>query len=336
MRARKIYLVAVVPFVLAPCMTAQEQWPTKDWPRSTPEVVGIDVAPLKALDADIAAGKYDYVDSMLVIRCGRVVYERFYRHDYDRIYGGRTWLDQDPKGPYNYFNPDWHPYYRRGDLHTMQSVTKTVTSAVFGVAMARKELPDLDTPILRFFDVKTVTNLDDRKRRITLRHLLTMTAGFDWNEDLPYGDRNNSCDQMEATTDWVKFVIDRPMAHEPGAVFVYSSGVSQLLSYIFTKVTGQDIEKYAAKHLFKPLGIDHYYWKRSPTRLIDTEGGLYLRPQDLAKLGLLYLKNGVWDGRQILAPDWVKESLSPSVTVARGGTKYGYQCDPHRPYHKSR
>ncbi len=335
MRIRNIASAAFVVFISAPCAAAQNHWPTKGWSASTPPVVGLDPGSLAAFDADLANGKYGYVDSMLVIRCGRAVYDRSYPHDYDRIYGERAKtagpLNHDPTGPYNYFNPDWHPYYRGGDLHTLQSVTKTVTSVTIGVAMARNEFPGLDTPILRFFDTTKVENLDDRKRRISLRDLLTMTAGLDWNEDLPYSDAGNSADQMEASADWVQFVIDRPMAHEPGTVFAYSSGVSQLLSHIFKRATGKDIDEYAAQHLFKPLGIEHYYWKRTPPGLADTEGGLYLRPQDLAKIGYLFLKGGVWDGKQIVGTDWVKASVASSVAQAlhdphvQGWRKYGFQ-----------
>jgi CubicO group peptidase (beta-lactamase class C family) len=284
---------------------------------------------LAALDQDIAGGKHGYVDSLLVIRRGKAVYERTYRHDYDRIYGElakiRGPLNPDPKGQFNYYNPDWHPYYRRGDLHTLQSVTKTVTSILIGVAASRKEFTDIDAPVLRFFDASKVANVDNRKRRLTLRHLLTMTAGLEWNEDVPYSDPNNTAMQMEASDDWVRFAIDRPMAHEPGTVFAYSSGASELLSHVFKKVTGRDIDDYARQHLFKPLGITRYYWKRTPTGLADTEGGLYLRPQDLAKIGYLYLMNGIWDGKQILQADWIKASVSPAVSEARGGMKYGFK-----------
>jgi CubicO group peptidase (beta-lactamase class C family) len=267
---------------------------------------------------------------MLVIRHGKIAYDRSYKHDYDGIYAREAAAPgplnaHDPSGPYNYFNPWWHPFYRRGDLHTMQSVTKTVTSVVIGAATARKEFPPLDTPIMKFFDAAKVANLDDRKRRITIRHLLTMTAGLDWNEDLPYADPNNAASLMEASFDWVQFTIGRPMAQEPGAAFKYSSGATQLLSHIFRTATGKDVEEYAERHLFAPLGIERYFWKRSPSGLIDTEGGLYLKPHDAAKIAYLFLRNGVWDGKPIVHPDWVQASLAPSVTVSPDGVKYGFK-----------
>jgi len=184
-------------------------------------------------------------------------------------------------------------------LHTLQSVTKTVTSVIIGAATARGEFHELSTPVLKFFDESQVANIDERKRPVTLRHLLTMTGGFDWNEGLPYNDPNNTCSLMEASFDWVKFAIDRKMAREPGAVFNYNSGETQLLSHVFRVATGRDIEEYAAEHLFSPLGIERYFWKRSPAGPVDTEGGLYLNPRDMAKIAYLYLRKGVWRGRPV-------------------------------------
>jgi len=168
-----------------------------------------------------------------------------------------------------------------------------------------------------------VKNVDDRKRRITLQHVLTMTTGLDWNEEVAYDDPKNDSSLMEATDDWVQYVIDRPMAQEPGKVFNYSSGVSELLAYIFQKETGQDVEKYGEKYLFTPLGMEHY-WKRTPMGVVDTEGGLFLRTTDLAKIGYFYLHDGMWDGEQIVSKDWVKQSLTPFID-AEEGFKYGFK-----------
>lgn len=320
MRIRRTALILAV--IVVHSLSAQ-------WPTASPRDVGLDAKVLAAFDAEIAAGKYGNVDSMLVIRHGKIAYDRTYKHDYDRIYAAEARTTSalnahDPAGPYNYFNPWWHPYYRRGELHTMQSVTKTITSVVIGVATARNEFPALDTTVLKFFDGAKVANVDDRKRRMTIRHLLTMTAGFDWNEDLPYSDPNNSASVMEASFDWERCTIERPMAQEPGSVFRYNSGATQLLSHIFRVATGKDIEEYAHQHLFTPLGITQYYWKRAPSGLPDTEGGLYLRAHDLAKIVYLFLKKGVWDGKVVVTPEWVEASVAPSTTVS-GGTKYGYK-----------
>ena len=315
----------VILFVLLCVGAAQAQH--GDWPTATPKSVGIDDKALAAFDAEIASGKFGNIDGLTIIRHGKLVFERRYPHDYDKIYGEdakkQSPLDaHDPSGPYNYYNSWWHPWYQRGELHTLQSVSKTITSIIIGVARTRGDFPDIDTPVMKYFDESKVANVDDRKRRMTIRHLLTMSAGLDWNEGLPYSDPKNTGSQMEAANDWVEYTINRPMAFEPGKTYAYNSGATQILAYVFRVATGMDIEEYAVRHLFTPLGIKQYFWKRSPSGLVDAEGGIYLRPRDVAKLWYLFLKGGKWDGKQIVSPGWVKDSLTPHMTVSPNA-KYG-------------
>ncbi len=323
--------VAALP-IAAAAANAQASSPTKGWPTTTPRAVGLNAAVLDSIDAEITSGRYGYVDRMLVIRRGRIAYDKSYQHDYDRVYGdsarARGPLNaHDLTGPYNYYAAWWHPYYQRGDLHTLQSVTKTITSVVIGTAVTRGEFPSLDTPMLSFFDTTKIQNIDDRKRRITIRHLLTMTDGFDWRENLPYTDPKNTTVAMEGSYDWIKFTLDQPMAREPGELWNYNSGASQLLAHIFRRATQTDIEEYAARHLFAPLGIERWFWKRTPAGLVDTEGGLYLEARDLAKIWYLFVKNGTWDGKQVLSPDWVRSSVAPAKAVASApnAPRYGYK-----------
>ncbi|MGB8475582.1 MAG: serine hydrolase [Candidatus Acidiferrum sp.] len=330
--AREIAAAAVFGLLAQGCICAgafaQDKGAAKDWPTGAPKEFGIDAGKLAAFDADIVAGKYGLVDSMLVLRCGTSVYEKSYSHDYGQIYGERAKkqgpLNHDPQGQYNYFNPAFHPFYQGSGMHTMQSVTKTMTSVTIGIARTLDDFTaSLDTPVVKYFDAKKIANLDARKKRMTIRDLLTMTAGLEWHEDLPYDDPKNSADLMEASHDWAQYVIDQPMAEEPGKVFVYNSGATELLAQIFKKVTGKEIDDYAQDHLFKPLGMQ-FYWKHSPTGLPDTEGGLYLSPHDLAKIGQLYLKGGMWQGKEIVSSYWIKESMEPHVAVPGGDWKYGY------------
>jgi len=307
-------------------------FPGASWPTATPASMGVNAAVLDSLDQEISAGRYGYVDRMLVIRGGRAIADKRYTQDYDRIYGDSSRVRNalvlhDPTGSYNYFNPWWHPFYRRGDLHTLQSVTKTITSVVVGVARQRGEFPSLDTPVLTFFDTTKVKAIDARKRRLTIRHLLTMTGGFAWNENLPYIDPNNTTIQLEGAYDWEQFTIDQPMAREPGAQFNYNSGETILLSHIFKRATGLDVEEYAARHLFAPLGITRWFWKRTPSGLVDTEGGLYLEATDLARIWYLFLRGGSWEGRQVVSAEWVKESTAPAVSVGPAPTasRYGFK-----------
>jgi CubicO group peptidase (beta-lactamase class C family) len=321
-----VILLAAGPRV---AINTTETWPTKGWPKGTPASVGLDEAVLASLDADLADGKYMLVDSFQVFRCGTEVFARKYQHDYGRIYGKEAKtkgpLNARLTGRYNYFDPDWHPFYHGTDMHTMQSVSKSVTSAIFGVAITRGDFKSgLNTLVLKYFDVATVKNVDDRKRRMTLKDVLTMTTGLNWNEqNVAYDDPRSDSSLMEATDDWVRYAIDKPMAEEPGRIFNYSSGATELLAYIFQKETGQDIDAYGQKYLFAPLGIEHH-WKHSYLGVVDTEGGLYLNGEDLAKIGYLYLHDGVWAGKQIISKDWVRESLTPYVH-AEGNFQYGFQ-----------
>lgn len=164
-------------------------WPTKGWATASPASVGLDEQVLRKLDKDMASGTYSQmVDSFAVFRCGKKVFERTYSHDYAKIYaqeaGQRGAYNMRLTGRYNYFDPYWHPYYHGTDLHSMQSVTKTVTSVIIGAAIERGDFKaGLDTPVLKYFDTSKVKSVDDRKRRMTLRDLLTMTAGLDWHDE---------------------------------------------------------------------------------------------------------------------------------------------------------
>ena len=218
--------------------------------------------------------------------------DKRYTHDYDRIFGDSSrarnaLVIHDPTGSYNYFNPWWHPYYRRGDLHSLQSVTKTITSVVIGAAVQRGEFPSIDTPVLTFFDTTQVKAIDANKRRLTIRHLLTMTGGFDWNENLPYIDPNNTAIQLEGSYDWVRFTIDRPMEEQPpGTRFNYNSGETVLLAHIFRQATGIDIEEYAARHLF--------------------------------------VRGGSWNGQPVVSSDWVRASTAPAIRLGTSPTSASY------------
>jgi len=304
-------------------------WPTQGWPAAAPASVGLDEQVLEALDEDIAHGKYGLVDSYQVFRCGDEVFSRKYSHDYAKLYSKEAKtkgpLNARLTGRYNYFDPAWHPYYHGTDLHTMQSVSKTVTSVIYGIAMTRGDFKaGLDKPVLSYFDVDKVKNVDDRKRRMTLKDVMTMATGLDWVEDVPYDDPRSDSSLMEATDDWVQYVIDKPMAHDPGTVFNYSSGATELLAYIFKRETGQDIDTYGQRHLFAPLGMRHR-WKRTYLGVVDTEGGLYLSGGDLAKIGYLYLNDGLWAGKRLVSDAWVKASVTPTIDTGWQGLKYGFK-----------
>jgi CubicO group peptidase (beta-lactamase class C family) len=322
---KSLWLTVCVALFVVSCTPSHDepiQWPTDDWAVSSPEEQGMDAARLSALDSSLA-DEHGNIDGMLVIRNGSVVYEQHYPRDYDAMNEGRG---QTP-GLYNYYDPEWHPYYQRGELHTMQSVTKSVTSALIGIAIGRGEIAGLHVPVLDFLEDYEIANVDEWKRSMTLHDLLTMRAGIKWDEDsVPYTDPENSCAGMENSSDWIQFVADQPMSDEPGTVFVYNSGASELLSLIIKKSTGMHVDEYAEEYLFGPLGITSYYWKTTPTGFPDTEGGLYLTARDLAKIGELYLMDGVWDQARVLPEGWVAASVARSVEETGWlDMGYGYQ-----------
>jgi CubicO group peptidase (beta-lactamase class C family) len=294
-------------------------WPTHGWHTAAPEAVGLDAGALRALDAELASGQHGYIDSLLVIRHGRIAFERHYTHDYDALFTGKG-----PPALYNYYDPEWHPYYKHTALHTMQSVSKSVTSALIGIAIERGKIASVDVPMMPYFaDFKLAP--DPRRDRLRLWDVLTMTTGIKWDEfSATYTDQQNNCAQMEGARDWIQYVLDQPMAAEPGAVFVYNSGATELLSYLIRKTTGEEADDYAREHLFTPLGI-HYAWKRTPLGLADTEGGLYLEPRDLAKFGYLYLHQGVWAGKPIVPATWVHQSTRWSIDTHWHAPGYGFQ-----------
>ena len=319
-------LLSVV--VIAGEPTAQRA-PAFKWQSAAPEEVGLSTETLSALHRDLLAGKYGYIDSFLIVRHQKIVFEQYFSHDYAAIYGEEAitpgpLVINDPSGPYNYFNAFWHPFYKGTTLHTLQSVTKSVVSLTLGMAIARGDLPSLDTPVLSFFDASAVANVDDRKRRMTLRHLLNMSTGLEWDERLPYSDPANTFTIMAKSLDWVRYTLDAPMTSEPGTVFNYNSGATLVLGHIFRVATGTDIEEYALRHLLEPLGIEDYYWDRTPSGLADAQEGLYLSTRDLARIMLLVHQRGRWQGRQLIPEAWLKESFSPQFsTAAEGDEAFG-------------
>ncbi|HJO02361.1 MAG TPA: serine hydrolase [Acidobacteriota bacterium] len=288
-------------------------WPTNGWSHSAPADEGVDGAALTALDALLAGGAYGNVDAVMVTRHGRMIADFRYEHDYVEINSG---YEQAPHH-YNYYNPVYHPFREGSDLHTIQSITKSVTSALIGIAIQRGEIEGTDVAALSYLSDREIDDPDGVKATITLEDVLTMRPGFEWDEGtLEYTDPANDATQLEASEDWLQFVLDKPMAAAPGQTFVYNSGNSMIMSAILKATTGLHAAEYAEQHLFGPLGITDYYWKVVPDGLTDTEGGLYLRTEDLAKIGYLFLRDGVWDGVRLLPRDWVERSARPWVSFA--------------------
>jgi len=293
-----------------------------EWETATAESQQVDATVLDAFHEELAFGKFGNIDGMAVIRNGYLLYEQNYEVDYDTQFAGMA----NSPGMYQYHDSNWHPWYDHGELHTIQSISKSVTSALIGIAIGRGEIPSTDVEVMPYFDEYKSAAPDPRRDAITLRHLLMMTAGIDWDESSnAYTDSANSAAAMEASDEWVQFVLDQPMRAAPGEEFEYNSGITMLISHVLMKATGMQADEFAIAHLFGPLGIDDFYWKKTPTGLVDTEGGLYLKPLDLAKIGQLYLQDGAWDGERLLPEGWVDSTMTDTVAVPDWVARYGYQ-----------
>ncbi|HEY0811356.1 MAG TPA: serine hydrolase, partial [Longimicrobiales bacterium] len=261
----------------------------QSWRTSTPEQEGLKAAPLQALVDSIKKGKYGNVDRFVVVKNGKLVLSERFARDYNEISKGKrsaigcgvdACTDSTELHEFNYLHPTWHPFYKGRGVHTLQSVTKSVSATLIGVAIGRGEITGVNEPLLSFFDKYDLSKVDPRLRKATLADLLTMRSGIEWHEtDRPLDDTNTTL-QLERSRDWITFTLNQPMDSDPGSKWAYNSGGSALIAEIIRKTTGQHIDKYAEKYLFEPLGIRDYYWKKTPTGHPDTEGGLYLEPED--------------------------------------------------------
>ncbi len=216
--------------------------------------------------------------------------------------------------------------YTENSLHTLQSVTKSIASILVGMAINQGYITDVSERVVDFFPDLTIANMDERKEQLTLEHLLTMTTGFEWDEwTYGYDDpANNNLAAMHASPDAVQYVLDRPMAFEPGRVWVYCSGASVLLGEIVERATGQDLNAFARANLFDPLGIGMVMWYRAPGGYYHTGGGLYMRSRDMARIGYLMLNNGTWeDSQTVLSSEYAATSTANLVRLPNT-FDYGY------------
>jgi CubicO group peptidase (beta-lactamase class C family) len=293
------------------------------WQIADPISVGVDSQVIDSIHSDIEQGKYGLIDHFLIIRHGKLIADHHYKHDYNSI----AQKYDTTNFQYNYDHPDWHPYFRHTELHTLQSISKSITSMVLGIVLEQNKKIDINTKCLPFFKEYASAISDPVKQTISLEDLLTMRSGLTWDEAAYDG--TDDCTKMEKTDDWIEYVLTKPMDTIPGRVFEYNSGASVLLGKLVRIISGERIDKLAEKVLFKPLGIKDYYWKTTPYGEIDSEGGLYLSSKDLAKIGQLILNMGKWDGNQIIPESWITACTSPVVPDVnpRVGTKtgYGYQ-----------
>ena len=266
------------------------------WPTSSPEKQRLDSIRLKELVQLIREGrKYPRLHSLLIVRNGHLVLEEYFAG------------------------------FHAGNTHTLQSVSKSFTSALVGIAIHQGKFKGVDEKVLDFFPgIKTIENMDERKAAMRLRDLLTMRSGTDYHEGYT-GSPHDRLNNLERG--WDRFYLNRKMIRKPGTHFQYDSGGVILMSSMLKNRTGKHADAFAEEYLFKPLQIKDVSWFKNREGHPHTGGGLHLKPRDMAKFGLLYLQNGQWQGEQIVPVKWVKESIQKHVSLRgrkEGVIGYGY------------
>ncbi len=274
-----------------------DYWPTESWRKSTPEKQGVNSKLLTSLVEEVN-NKKEAINSILIIRNGYII------------------LEAD-----------------KGDiaqLRPLNSSTKSVTSAIIGLAISQGIIDGPDQPINDFFQLPTSTAQQSGFANLTLKHHLTMTSGTDWQElGKSYMHPENPVYQMHMSDNWSQHILNQRIITEPGTKFNYNSGSSHLLLASLAQ-KGLDVEDFAYKNLFQPLGIlkDLYIWSTDPQNIPNGSHGLVMTPRDMAKIGYLFLKGGSWEGRQLISKHWIAESTNKQIEVNWDGKiakYYGYQ-----------
>lgn len=255
----------------------------------------------------IAAGDYDGLHALLILRHGRLALERYF-DGADEAWGQP--LDSPAHGPEL--------------LHDVRSVTKSVVSLLYGIALGEGRVPATSARLFDALPDYADLATSPQHRRLTIGHVLSMRMGLAWNEDMTYADPHNGERQMEAAADRYRYILSQPMLEAPGKRWVYCGGATALIGHLLARGTGQSLEAYAAERLFAPLGIFEWQWVKGSDGQPAASSGLRLKGRDMARLGQLVLDRGHAFGRRVVPPGWLATSLKPRAVV-ESGLHYGYQ-----------
>ncbi len=266
-----------------------------EWQISAPDTEGFNADLLRGIGPHFEAWDEANVHAVLISRNGKLVYERYFTGE------DKAWA-----------TPLGRVTYNSGLKHDLRSITKSITSMLVGIAVDRGRIADLDIPVLSFFPEHQDFRSPE-KDRITLRHLLTMSAGLAWNEYLPYSNPANSERRMIDAADQCRYVLEQPVARPAGVTYTYNGGLTALLGAVLEKTSGQPIDLLAQRELFGPLGIEDVEWVRYSNGTPNPASGLRMRPRDLAKLGQLVLNEGVWNGQVIISSSWMEQATAPQI-----------------------
>lgn len=279
---------------------------------------GLDSGPIVALMNRLHGHDEHLIHSILIVKGGALVFEEYF-----------------PGWDVDFFSEDLlrgdtlnltERHFTQDVLHHTASVTKSVTSQLFGIAFDLGHIPGTDATLFSFFPDYTDFRSPE-KESITVRDMLTMTSGLPFDENsYPIADERNDARQLFFNEDPVAFVLSRDVTYPPGTTYQYNSGTTVLLGEIIQRTTGLSLRAFAEEHLFSPLGIQSYRWAFMPEapEVGYGAGGLYLRPRDMAKIGQLMLQDGVWRDQRVLSSEWVRRSVTEETLVLDEGDAEGY------------
>ena len=263
---------------------------------------GFDTVKLVGLVKEIRSGDHDDIHSLLIARRGTLVLEEYFAANGSKHGNCITRIFRDR-------------------VHHLASTTKSVTSTLVGIAIDQGFIRSVDEPIYQYLPAYASV-FSEEKKRIRIRDMLTMTPGFAWRQ-FGVSEAQNDGMQMWHTDDVIRFVLEKPLVAEPGKQLNYTNGVPTVTGAIIRSATGMEVKDYAQRNLFGPLGIPEFLWTSYPDGSIETDGGLALRPRDLAKIGQLFLDGGVRNGKRIVSEQWVSESTKERFRFGKGN-RWGY------------
>ncbi|MEM8753188.1 MAG: serine hydrolase, partial [Pseudomonadota bacterium] len=258
------------------------------------------------LKAGFAAGDLDGLHSVLILHEGEVFGEAHFP-GVDERWG--TPLGVRDHGP--------------DTLHDLRSVTKSVASILYGIALEKGLVPPVDASLVAAFPAYADLADDPARAAITVEDALTMRMGVEWDETLPYSDPRNSEIAMENAEDRYRFALSRPIVEEPGTVWRYNGGATALIGRLIELGAGEPLDVFAERVLFKPLAIERFEWVKGADGTASAASGLRLRIGDMAKIGRMIVEGGVWEGRRVVSESWIEAMLTPR-TMSEGTLRYGY------------
>ena len=259
------------------------------------EEVGLDSRKAgKAIDC-IYESKYDQVHSLLIYKDGLLVLEEYfegnrYKWDGADFHGERIQWDKD-------------------SAHVIMSCSKSITSACIGIAIDKGYIKSVDEPIFNYLSEHRHFGTDG-KDKITIEHLLTMTAGLEWDEWGPHTPSSNDIDRLyfHCQDDPVSCVLEKPLVHKPGERFTYCGGGTIILGEVLKNAAHMNIQDFSGLYLFEPLGIDSATWYQFENGTYACDSSIKMTPRDMLKFGITYLKGGKWNNKRILSQQWVEKS----------------------------